>query len=74
MTETTPLGTVSRLPPEIDDAPDETKFQHRAKQGRPAPFVEIRARNENGLIAWDGLTMGELEVRGPWVATGLLQP
>jgi fatty-acyl-CoA synthase len=30
--------------------------------------VEIRARNENGLIAWDGLTMGELEVRGPWVA------
>jgi len=69
MTETTPLGTVSRLPHDIDDAPDGLKYQHRAKQGRPAPFVEIRARNENGLIAWDGVTMGELEVRGPWVAT-----
>jgi fatty-acyl-CoA synthase len=44
------------------------KFAYRAKQGRPAPFVEIRARNEDGLVAWDGKTMGELEVRGPWIA------
>ena len=32
------------------------------------PFVEICARNEDGLVPWDGKTMGELEVRGPWVA------
>jgi fatty-acyl-CoA synthase len=32
--------------------------------------VEIRARNEIGLVPWDGRTMGELEVRGPWVASG----
>jgi fatty-acyl-CoA synthase len=69
MTETTPLGTASHVPPDLADASDETKYQHRAKQGRPAPFVEIRARNENGIIAWDGLPMGELEVRGPWVAS-----
>ena len=31
-------------------------------------FVEIRARNEDGLVPHDGQTMGELEVRGPWVA------
>ena len=43
-------------------------IQLRAKQGRPAPFVEIRARNEDGLVPWDGKTMGELEVRGPWIA------
>jgi hypothetical protein len=30
----------------------------------PVPFVEIRGRNEFGFIPWDGLTMGELEVRG----------
>ena len=69
MTETTPLGTASHVPPDLADASDETKYQHRAKQGRPAPFVEIRARNENGIVAWDGVTMGELEVRGPWVAS-----
>ena len=37
-------------------------------RGGPSPFVEIRARNEDGLVPWDGATMGELEVRGPWVA------
>src|SRR5262249_57170717 len=39
-----------------------------AKQGRPAPFVEIRATNEDGVVPWDGMTMGELEVQGPWIA------
>ncbi len=68
MTETSPLGTVSRLPPELDDAPDPVRYAARATQGRPVPFVEIRARNENGLVPHDGQTMGELEVRGPWVA------
>ncbi len=33
------------------------------------PLVEVRARNENGLIPRDGKTMGELEVRGPWIAS-----
>ena len=60
---------LSHVPPDLADASDETKYRHRAKQGRPAPFVEIRARNENGIVAWDGATMGELEVRGPWVAS-----
>jgi fatty-acyl-CoA synthase len=33
------------------------------------PFLEIRARNESGLVPWDDETMGELEVRGPTVAS-----
>jgi fatty-acyl-CoA synthase len=32
------------------------------------PFVEVRARGDEGFVRWDGETMGELEVRGPWVA------
>ena len=68
MTEMSPLGTASHTPPDMMDAADEVKYQQLAKQGRPSPFVEIRARNGDGLIAWDGTTMGELEVRGPWVA------
>jgi fatty-acyl-CoA synthase len=69
MTETTPLGTVSHIPADLSGAPDATRYEVRAKQGRPSPFVEIRARNESGIVPWDGRTMGELEVRGPWVAS-----
>jgi fatty-acyl-CoA synthase len=69
MTEMAPLGTVAHCPPSLDGAPDSVKFAFRAKQGRPAPFVEIRARNEDGLVPWNGQTMGELEVRGPWIAS-----
>jgi fatty-acyl-CoA synthase len=69
MTEMTPLGTFCRMPVELDDAPAERQLDYRARQGRPAPFVEIRARGEEGeLIPWDDEAMGELEVRGPWVA------
>jgi fatty-acyl-CoA synthase len=37
-------------------------------QGLPLPLVELRARVGQEDIPWDGETMGELEVRGPWVA------
>jgi fatty-acyl-CoA synthase len=70
MTETTPLGTVSHVPAALASAEDAVTYAVRARQGRPSPFVEIRARNEEGLVPWDGSTMGELEVRGPWIASG----
>ena len=69
MTELAPLGTIGHLPAALAGATDDEKFAYRAKQGRPSPFVEIRARNEDGLVPWDGQTMGELEVRGPWIAS-----
>jgi acyl-CoA synthetase (AMP-forming)/AMP-acid ligase II len=69
MTETSPMGTICRLPPELDDASEDEKYEFRARQGMPSPYVEIRARNDEGeLIPWDDEAMGELEVRGPWVA------
>jgi fatty-acyl-CoA synthase len=68
MTELAPLGTTGHIPAALANATDDDKFDFRAKQGRPSPFVEIRARNEDGLVPWDGTTMGELEVRGPWIA------
>ncbi|MCL6522974.1 MAG: long-chain fatty acid--CoA ligase [Firmicutes bacterium] len=69
MTETTPIGTVSRLTAELEAGPEEERYEKRAKQGRPVPFVEIRARNDRGLVPMDGESMGELEIRGPWIAT-----
>jgi fatty-acyl-CoA synthase len=69
MTETSPLGSVCRLPRELDDASPEEQYDYRARQGTASPFVEIRARGDDGeLIPWDDQSMGELEVRGPWVA------
>jgi acyl-CoA synthetase (AMP-forming)/AMP-acid ligase II len=69
MTETSPMGTICRLPAELDDASEDERYQFRVRQGIPSPFVEIRARGDDGeLIPWDDQAMGELEVRGPWVA------
>jgi len=68
MTEMSPLGTVAHEPPRERFANDSERFKYRAKQGRPAPFVEIRARSEEGIVPWDAQTMGELEVRGPWIS------
>jgi fatty-acyl-CoA synthase len=68
MTEMTPLGTLCNLPSSLLKAPAEEQYRYRSMQGTPLPFVEIRARTENGFAPWDGQTMGELEVRGPWVA------
>ena len=69
MTETSPLGSVCRLPRELEDTAEDEQLDYRSRQGIPSPFVEIRARDDEGeLVAWDDEAMGELEVRGPWVA------
>ena len=69
MTEMCPLGTVSELTSRERELSEDEQFRYRAKQGIPAPFVEIRARGPEGLVPWDGETMGELEVRGVWVSS-----
>jgi fatty-acyl-CoA synthase len=68
MTEMTPLGTVCTVPSYLAEAPFDEQLAYRARQGVPQALVEIRARTDNGFAPWDGKTMGELEVRGPWVA------
>ena len=68
MTETDPVATVCHLTGELLEAPEEEQYKYRAKQGFPLPFIEIRGRGDEGFIPWDGEAMGELEVRGPWVA------
>ena len=70
MTETAPLGTVSTLKATMDDAGEDAQYRVRATQGVPVPFVDIRAMGESGgEVPWDGKAMGELQVRGPWVAS-----
>jgi len=69
MTETTPIATTGQLKSTMSNWSDDKKYEVRAKQGLPAPFIEMRVRNNEGIAPWDGLTPGELEVRGPWVAS-----
>lgn len=69
MTETTPLGTVSKIKPEHLNLPEERKYQLRSTQGLPVPFVEARVVDSDGkIVSDDGKTFGELQVRGPWIA------
>src|SRR5947208_2704395 len=69
MTEMSPLGTDAKVPATNDEATSEEMYRFRAKQGRATPFVELRARGDEGIVPWDGKSMGELEVRGPWIAS-----
>lgn len=68
MTEMSPLGVTNAETTGQAKATKEGQYDHQMKQGYPVPFVEMRGRNEAGIIPWDGVTVGELEVRGPWVA------
>jgi len=70
MTETTPIATVCTLKPHMESWSEQEKYELRAKQGLPSPFIETRATDDNGEVAWDGETPGELEVRGPFIAAG----
>lgn len=67
MTEITPLATVSTLRPHMERWADDERYALRAKQGFASPFVELRCMNDTEEAPWDGLTPGELHVRGPWV-------
>src|SRR5258705_9089893 len=68
MTESTPLGIAGGLRPHMSDWPIDKQYEARAKQGMPAPFVEMRLMRPEGEAPWDGVTSGEIEMRGPWVA------
>src|SRR5699024_446657 len=68
-TETTPLASFSRLKSYQADLSMDEKIQERTRQGILAPGLEMKVVDENGDIPWDNETMGELLLRGPWIAS-----
>lgn len=68
MTETTPLVTVAKLKSYQEELPEEEKLDLRATQGRVVPGIEIKVVNDAGEAKADGQDMGELLIRGPWIA------
>ncbi len=69
MTEIAPVGTLGTLTPEADALPPGERHALRMKQGVPGALLELRVRNEHGDVPWDGVSMGELETRGAYVAS-----
>jgi fatty-acyl-CoA synthase len=68
MTETSPVGTISYATAALKDADADERFRRAALAGVPVPLVELRLRDEAGKDApHDGRSMGELQVRGPFV-------
>jgi fatty-acyl-CoA synthase len=65
MTETSPLGSVANPPPGVSE---EEAWRYRDCQGRLFCTVEGRLAGDGGtVLPNDGETVGEIEVRGPWV-------
>ncbi|TFG76130.1 MAG: fatty-acid--CoA ligase [Flavobacteriales bacterium] len=68
MTETSPLGTVSRLQAKHHRLSKAEQLKIRAKQGIEFPGIEMRVVKDDGTVApRDGKAMGELQVKGAWV-------
>ncbi|HET9742917.1 MAG TPA: long-chain fatty acid--CoA ligase [Terriglobales bacterium] len=68
LTETTPLATMSLIPDRLADLSIDEKYSLRCAQGTAVPYVEARVMNDAGEVPPDGKTMGEVQVRGPWIA------
>jgi fatty-acyl-CoA synthase len=67
MTETSPIAAVARPP---EGAEGEEHWRYRTATGKVVPFVELRLVGDDGEeVAWDGESTGEIEVRGPWIAS-----
>lgn len=68
LTETAPLVTLSRPRSHMQSWTPAQLAALRAKQGAVMPGLEIRAVNDDGQeIPWDGKSVGELQLRGPWI-------
>ncbi|MCL6558931.1 MAG: long-chain-fatty-acid--CoA ligase, partial [Firmicutes bacterium] len=69
MTETSPLVLCSEIKSYMQHLPEEQKFFYRAKQGTLVPGLEMKIVGADGQeVKPDGREMGELLLRGPWIA------
>ncbi|MCP5345939.1 MAG: long-chain fatty acid--CoA ligase [Gammaproteobacteria bacterium] len=72
MTETNPLGTLSRKVAkrsQVNLSEDE-QFKNIAKAGLPMPGLEIEIFDDEwNPVPHDGESVGELCIRGPWIAS-----
>lgn len=69
MTEAAPVTHVGRLKQKLRSQALPQQMARKAKQGLLVPGLEMRVVREDGNeVAWDGKDMGEVLLRGPWIA------
>jgi fatty-acyl-CoA synthase len=67
MTETSPVGGMAHPPAGVPLGGDE-ELDWRLKSGRLIAGVQMRIVADDGtVLPWDGESVGEIEVRGPWI-------
>jgi fatty-acyl-CoA synthase len=72
MTETSPVASAGTVPVGVTG---EDEWRYRGSQGRLLCGVEGRTVGDDGReLPRDGRSVGELEVRGPWVTASYYQP
>jgi fatty-acyl-CoA synthase len=72
MTETSPVASAGLVPVGVEG---DDQWPFRASQGRLLCGVEGRIVGDDGATRpWDGTSVGELEVRGPWVTGSYYRP
>jgi fatty-acyl-CoA synthase len=73
MTETSPIGTISKVTADDEALSDDDQVELLARQGRPLYGVELRVVDPDGhVLPRDGKSFGELQIRGPWVSNAYL--
>ena len=71
MTETSPIGVISKLLPKHAGVGKEELVKVKLKQGRGVWGVDLKISDADGkTLPWDGIAFGNLSVRGPWIARG----
>ncbi|MGG5887631.1 long-chain-fatty-acid--CoA ligase [Falsiroseomonas sp. HC035] len=71
MTETSPIGTICGVKPEVAGRDAEGTLDLQETQGFPPFTVDMRIVGDDGAEKpWDGTTFGNLQVRGPTVTRG----
>ena len=72
-TECAPIATAVCIKGDQQALPDDEKIAIRVRQGLPVPGVEMKVLDDAGHpIPWDDTAVGEVYVRGPWIATSYL--
>jgi fatty-acyl-CoA synthase len=67
MTETSPVGGMAHPPAGVEPGTPE-EIPWRMKSGRVIAGMQMRIVSDDGEeLPWDGVAVGEIEVRGPWI-------
>jgi fatty-acyl-CoA synthase len=68
LTEASPLASLA-LPP--TSASEDEHWGYRDRAGRVVPLIDVRLIDDaGGEVPWDGTSVGEIQLSGPWIASG----